>query len=229
MELMRSVRLSLLIGLGALGIAWCDNNVNIIRDSDQPKAKDTTIYLKDTAAYRDTLSDSAKAAQHAVYTPDTVGGVRPSEVNTLQRRHAAKHFTAAGFGPAGFGNIDDERLAYDAYLGRFWEVNPHSAIKATGEVTTDLGKSNLFDFNLGANLYALPTDVSPYLGGSMGLAYGRGEGDHTFGFNLGASLGALLFRTASAEMNLEANAQILLSQLTNDYPTVYTARLGVLF
>jgi hypothetical protein len=216
--------------LGALSGVRGENNVNIIRESDQDKAvvKDTVQVAKDT------LTDSAKAAQQAVYTPDTVGAIKPSETMTLQRRHQAKDFTGAGLGPAAFGNIDERQPAYDVYLGHFWEVNPHAAIKTVGEVATDLNHAHIADLTLGANLYALPTEVSPYIGGGMGLAYERITGDNNFGFNVGASIGALLFRTASAQMNLEGNAKLMLTQMgdnnnNNDMPTVYSARIGVMF
>jgi hypothetical protein len=222
---------ALFLVLSALA-AFGDNNVNIIREEDQEKAvvpqRDTTIVMKP-----DTLSDSARNAERQSYTSDTVGAIRPSETKTLQRRHESKRFTAAGLGPAGFGNVDEDNPSYDFYVGRFWEVNPHAAIKALGEVTSDLDDNHMVDFNLGSNLYALPTEVSPYVGGQMGLSYGRGMGepkDNDFGFNVGASIGALLLRTADAQMNLEGNAQVVLTDMeTDDMPTVYSARLGVLF
>jgi hypothetical protein len=77
----------------------------------------------------------------------------------------------------------------------------------------------------------MPNDISPYVGAGLGMGYGAVPGDQSFGFNLGASVGALLFRTSNAQMNLEGSAQTLLSELGDDenIPTVYAARLGVLF
>lgn len=223
-----------LILAGAFGAAVGDNNVNIIRDPDQEKAQiRDTVKVRDTVQVaRDTLTDSAKAAQQAVYTHDTVGAIKPSETMTLQRRHQAKSFTGAGLGPAGFGNVDERKPAYDVYLGQFWEVNPHAAIKAVGEVASDLKNAHVADLTLGANLYALPTEVSPYIGGGMGLAWDRLPGDNNLGFNIGGSIGALLFRTASAQMNLEGNIQQMLTQVNgtdHDLPTIYSARIGVMF
>jgi hypothetical protein len=85
---------------------------------------------------------------------------------------------------------------------------------------------------MGANLYASPTDFSPYIGGGLGLGYGAIPGDRDFGFNVGAQIGAMLFRTSNAQMNLEGSAEMMLSQLDNGNdgtPSVYAARLGVLF
>jgi hypothetical protein len=226
-----------IIGVALLGgfFAVCgQNNTTIIKESDEAKTAQpqTVPGTTDTVKMvRDTVTDSAAAAQQAVYTPDTVGAIKPSETRTLQRRHEAKTFTGAGLGPAGFGNVDETKPAYDVYLGQFWEVNPHAAIKAVGEVASDLNKAHIADLTLGANFYALPTEFSPYIGGGMGLAYDWTHGGNAFGFNVGASLGALLFRTASAQMNLEGNAQMVMDQLSNsnDRPTIYSARLGVMF
>jgi hypothetical protein len=165
----------------------------------------------------------------AVATQDTVGGIAPSEIKTLQRRRQAKNFSAAGFGPAGFGNVDEDGPSYDIYLGRFWEVNSRAAIKALGEMASDFNENHFGSFNLGANFYAMPTDFSPYVGAGAGLAYGSQTGDNGFGFDVGASIGALLFRTATAQMNLEGNAKMLMTELNDEAPTVYSARLGVLF
>jgi len=113
--------------------------------------------------------------------------------------------------------------------GKIWEVDSHAAIKGLAEVASDFNHTSIVDLNLGANLYALPTDFSPYVGGAMGLTYGSVPGDRAFGLNIGASLGALLFRTSNAQMNLEGNAQMMLTELNHEKPSIYSARLGVLF
>lgn len=164
--------------------------------------------------------------------PDTsreVGRIAPEDTKVLQNRREAKRFSTAGFGPAGFGNIDERTPAYDLYVGRLWEVNKFAAIKALGEVASDFDRATLGNISMGANLYASPTDFSPYIGGGLGLGYGTVPGDRNFGFNVGAQIGALLFRTASAQMNLEGSAEMMVSQLGDSDPSVYSARLGVLF
>ncbi len=162
-------------------------------------------------------------------TSTTVGAIPPEETRVLQQRREAKRFTTAGFGPAGFNNVDEKDQAYDLYAGKFWEVNRSAAIKGLAEVASDFNHTSIVDLNLGANLYALPTDFSPYVGGAMGLTYGSVPGDRAFGLNIGASLGALLFRTSNAQMNLEGNAQMMLTELNHEKPSIYSARLGVLF
>jgi hypothetical protein len=208
-----------------LGAAWGQKQTNItIQDGDGVGPGDTAVTPKND----ETVSDQAYSP------PDTaseVGAIPPGETKTMLRRKESKKFSAAGFGPAGFGNIDEKLPAYDIYVGRLWEVNPHAAIKALGEVASDFDRATMANFQLGANLYALPNDISPYIGGGLGLGYGMVPGDRAFGFNLGASVGALLFRTSNAQMNLEGSAQMMLSELEEDdgAPSVYSARLGVLF
>jgi hypothetical protein len=171
----------------------------------------------------------SKGAYTPPDTATTVGAIPPDETKVLQRRREAKRFSTAGFGPAGFGNVDEKVPAYDVYAGKIWEVNRVAAIKALGEVASDFDRASIVDLNLGANLYAMPTDFSPYVGGAMGLTYGSVPGDRALGMNVGASVGALLFRTSNAQMNIEGNAQMMLTELNNERPSIYSARLGVLF
>jgi hypothetical protein len=179
------------------------------------------------------VGGSSTVIKDSTYTPpDTsreVGRIAPEDTKTLQNRREAKRFSTAGFGPAGFGNIDEHTPAYDLYVGRLWEVNKFAAIKALGEVASDFDKATLGNVSMGANFYASPTDFSPYVGGGLGLGYGTVPGDRNFGFDVGAQIGALLFRTSNAQMNLEGSAQMMLSSLGNGDPSIYSARLGVLF
>lgn len=224
--MLNSMRFSATMALAALlGAAWGQKQTNItIQDGDGQAAADTAV----TA-----MPNNENVSDQAYSPPDTaseVGAIPPGETKTLLRRKESKKFSAAGFGPAGFGNIDERVPAYDLYVGRLWEVNPHAAIKALGEVASDFDRATLANFQLGANFYALPNDISPYIGGGLGLGYGMVPGDRAFGFNVGASVGAMLFRTSNAQMNLEGSAKMMLAELDdNGSPSVYSARLGVLF
>ena len=161
---------------------------------------------------------------------DTVGDIEPSDVNKLERRKNAKKFSMGGFGPAWFGGVTDEaRLSYNVYMGRAWEVNSRAAIKSNIELTSDFEDNHMVDISLGTNFYALPSDYSPYVGAALGLGGIRSHSDHAFGFSAKGSLGALLFRTSTAQLNLEGGAKILLSELVDEFPMVYMATLGVLF
>lgn len=228
--------------MGAVATAGARNqtNINVYGEggTSAPPAPvtDTVIETETrteggtTVTEETTLRPDVAVQDQAV---DTVGDIEPSDVHRLERRREAKRFGMAGFGPAGFGNAamddDDDRMSYDVYLGRAWEVSPRSAIKTIAEVTSDFDDNHIADLSLGANFYALPTDFSPYIGGDLGLGAGRADDENVFGFTAGASLGALLFRTANAQMNLEGNAEVMLSELADEFPTVYSATIGVLF
>ncbi|MDB5047502.1 MAG: hypothetical protein JWO30_573 [Fibrobacteres bacterium] len=210
------------------------NQTNVTVEGDQAdKAKDTVKVVPEGYKVVPDGNGGTVAVPDQAYTPpDTaseVGAIPKDQTKVLQNRKEAKRFTGAGFGPAGFGNIDERMPAYDVYVGRFWEVNRFAAIKALGEVASDFNNATLSSLQLGANMYASPTAFSPYIGGDLGLGYGMVPGDRNFGFNVGASVGALLFRTSNAQMNLEGAAQMMLSQLDDKNTSLYTARLGVLF
>ena len=158
-----------------------------------------------------------------------VGAIPDEQTKVLQNRREAKRFSTAGFGPAGFGNIDERAPAYDLYVGRMWEADRFAAIKALGEVASDFDKAAFGTISMGANLYASPTDCSPCIGGGLGLGYGAVPDDRDFGFHVGAQIGALLFRTSNAQMNLEGSAEMMVSELGDGMPSIYAARLGVLF
>lgn len=248
----KRLRVGMIYGMCALGVATLANaqstNVTIYGEDGSVKTGDTVITEETRVEGATGVGGSTTITEDATVTSettvtgdvavqdakkDTVGDIEPSDVNRLERRREAKRFGMAGFGPAGFGggimDDDDDRMSYDVYLGRAWEVTSRAAIKSTAGITTDLDDNHLADLSLGANLYALPTDFSPYIGADLGLGGGRANGDNTFGFTAGASVGALLFRTANAQLNLEGNAKMMLSELEDEYPSVYSATIGVLF
>lgn len=222
----------------AMGGSWAQNQTNITVQGEGRTAPatvhDTVRVVPQGTKVVPGGTGTVVVPDQAYTPPDTareVGQISAEQTKTLQNRREAKRFSTAGFGPAGFGNIDERTPAYDIYAGRFWEVNKHAAIKALGEVASDFDRATMANVTLGANLYVLPTDISPYVGAGMGMGYGAIPGDRAFGFNIGASLGALLFRTSNAQMNVEGNAQTMLSELgeNDENLSVYSARLGVLF
>jgi hypothetical protein len=228
----------LIPGIAALafwlaGAVPAQNNTVIIQDPNAPEGKASP---KDTVILRDT--SFSKVVPDTARNPadDTVGGIQSGEERTLERRRKAKNFTGAGLGPVAFGHLEENKPSYNFYLAHFWEVNSRAAIKAVGEVASDLDHAHYFDFSGGVNFYAMPTDFSPYLGGNFGLGFDQSRGNDAFGFNVGASLGALMFRTSTAQVNLEAMAQMLLDKSDevgpdedDEFPTIIGARVGVLF
>lgn len=183
---------------------------------------------KDNATKGDTATSADAIVQDQAV--DTVGDIEPSDVDKLARRKNAKKFTMAGFGPARFvGVTDGDRLSYNVYMGRAWEVNSRAAIKANVELTSDFEDNHLADLSLGANFFALPTDYSPYVSGAFGLGTVRSFSDQEFGFTARGSIGALLFRTSTTQLNIEGAAKILLSKVDAEFPATYMLTLGVLF
>ncbi len=197
------------------------------------------IYIDNSEENNRQQTDTTQAAVPADTVPkadpyaegDRVGEIDPVKRDDIRVRKESKRFSTAGFGPASMHNMADG-LAYNFFAGHLWEVNPFAAIKTLGEVTSNFDNSLMVDMNLGANFYAMNTDISPYVGGGLGFGYGNGpDRDDAFGFNLGASIGALLFRTSSTQMNIEGKTNVLLANAGEGLgnPVVYAARLGVLF
>ena len=57
----------------------------------------------------------------------------------------------------------------------------------------------------------------------------RGNSNSAFGFTARGSIGALLFRTSTAQLNVEGGAKMLFSDLGDEFPAVYMATIGLLF
>lgn len=144
-------------------------------------------------------------------------------------RKKAVPFIAAGFGPANLENTNSEGLAYNFYGGRYWEVARNAGLKLLGEITTDFDDSFLLGVDIGANLYLLPADISPFIGGEMGFGFTRVSGDNVFGLSFAASAGAQFFRTSDVQLNAEVRAGVLLGRSEGDFPLNYMARLGIFF
>lgn len=226
-----------ILGSAGLAAAQSQTNVNVYGEGGTSAPPQDTVLTRDTVYERGaTVTETTTLQQDMAVQDqgvDTVGDIEPSDTKRLLRRKESKQFSMAGFGPAGFGSevMDDKdnRMSYDIYMGRAWEVSPRAAIKSVAEVTTDFDDNHIADLSLGANFYALPTDFSPYLGGDLGLGVGRADNENAFGFTAGAALGALLFRTSNAQLNVEGGAEVMLSELADEFPTVYSATIGVLF
>lgn len=159
--------------------------------------------------------------------PDTTPpGPAPGMQETKRR---AAEFTFGGFGPGIMENITSDDLAYSFQFGRIWEVNPYAGIRAMAEVTTDFSNSAIAGFNLGLNFIPFVAEISPFLSADFGFGYARDESQNLFGFNAGASAGLQLFRYSTVQMLIEGRVNTLLDEWNGDYPTVYSARLGLLY
>ncbi len=149
----------------------------------------------------------------------------------MPQQRPTQRFGAAGAGAAGLSNLGTEdELAYNAYAGGVWEVNPFAQLFATGEATGTLEEKVLLSAGVGANFFPINANISPYIGGNAGVAYGIGPTDDGVGFDLGASAGLLLFRLADTQVNIEAKTQWTLTEIEgDDFPFRYIGRVGILF
>jgi len=199
-------------------------NANVIINNDKNPPKTAK---KETA---DSLA-KAQASTTAGTGGDSIGGQTPSQRTALQRRRVAYNFATVGFGPASIKKMGvDNELCYSFFAGRLWEVNPYAAIKANFEVTSEFRQAVMGLLDLGANFYLLNADVAPYLGGDLGFGVGHNaKGETPYGFDLGGALGIVFFRTSTVQMSIEGKANVVFDTRNNDYPNIYTVRLGVMF
>ncbi|MDG5814847.1 hypothetical protein QA601_07155 [Chitinispirillales bacterium ANBcel5] len=160
------------------------------------------------------------------FVPDTSENVVQEEV---EPQTTETEFSAAGFGPASMSNITSRDLAYSFFVARFWDVNPNAAIRVSADATTDFQNSLLASLNLGLNLFPFQDEIAPYAAAEFGFGYGRESNSNLFGFNTGAGIGVILFRSASIQMLIEGKVNLLFDSFENSFPTVYTARVGILY
>ena len=180
----------------------------------------------------DSLAQAGKRADSALEKtakkPDSGAALN---VNELQGRKKALNLRTLGFGPGIPGGMKTNKLTYNFYGGRIWEVAYQAAVRANGELITDFRKAAYLAGNLGMSYYPFKiTQFSPYVGGEMGLGYvHRGTGDNAFGFNMGALAGTILFRTSDVQLSVELKGQILLQDFNAGAPASFSMRLGILF
>ncbi len=138
---------------------------------------------------------------------------------------------AAGAGPATFNNVESDRQAYNIYGGYVYELTPYAALKGLIDATSDFDNAVLASANLGGNLYLLNRDVSPYVGGEVGLSvlYENEQDNDEWGLGAGLSLGAQIFRFGTTQINLELSTKFNLNDFDENDAFVYTSRVGVLF
>ncbi len=138
-------------------------------------------------------------------------------------------FSTVGFGPANMRRFGNDKLAYSFYSGKFWLIQEYMGLGFIGDITTDLDGSHMLGISISSSYYPLKTDISPYAGADIGLAYARGDSKNAFGFSLGTSLGVIFFRSATVQLSMQLKAAILLDELSDGYPGSLLARLGLLF
>ncbi len=149
------------------------------------------------------------------------------ETNQMQTRQNLRQGTA-GFGPATFRDVVSGD-AYNIYAGYQWQLTPYAALKGLVDATSDFDETVLAAVGVGGNLYPLNRDIAPYIGADVGVGYLQDPLQDSWAFNLGASVGAEIFRSSATAMNLEIGSRFHLQDFEEGDPFLYTARVGVLF
>ncbi|NLL14825.1 MAG: hypothetical protein GX267_15585 [Fibrobacter sp.] len=159
---------------------------------------------------------------------------RTNTIDTITNKsniavNQAVSFSTVGFGPANMRRFGNDKLAYSFYGGKFWLIQEYMGLGFIGDITSDLNGAHLLGISIASNYYPLKTDISPYAGADIGLAFARGDSKNAFGFSLGTSLGVIFFRSATVQLSMQFKAAILLDKLPAGYPGSLQARLGLLF
>jgi hypothetical protein len=158
---------------------------------------------------------------------------KENTTDTIQESNIAVNqavsFSTVGFGPANMRRFGNDKLAYSFYGGKFWLIQDYLGLGIIGDITSDLDGSYLLSLGIASNYYPLKTEISPYAGADIGLAFARGDSRNAFGFSLGTSLGVIFFRSATVQLSVQFKATMLLDKLPEGYPGSLQARLGLLF
>src|SRR4051812_15639104 len=108
----------LFVASACVGASWGQSQTNItVQGEGQPQAqtKDTVKVVPEGTRVVPNGNGGSTAISDEAYTPpDTareVGAIPAEQTKILQNRREAKRFSAAGFGPAGFGNVDERMPA----------------------------------------------------------------------------------------------------------------------
>ncbi len=139
---------------------------------------------------------------------------------------------AAGVGPATFSNnVQSDRQAYNVYGGYVFELSPYAALKGIVDATSDFDNAILTSANLGGNLYLFNRDVSPYIGGEVGLSLLREfeQDSNEWGLGAGLSVGAQVFRFGTTQINIELGTKFNFNDFDDEDAYMYTSRVGILF
>ncbi|KMQ51557.1 hypothetical protein CHISP_1565 [Chitinispirillum alkaliphilum] len=138
-------------------------------------------------------------------------------------------FSTFGLGLGGLGNLDSDNLAITGFVGSVLEIGPTVQGKIILDLTTDFRDALFTNAKLGVNFLAPTAFASPYLGLGLGLGYARGAGENLFGVTVAGSLGLILLRTSSIQLDLEGNINAMFNTTDEGVPFAYSLRLGVLY
>lgn len=162
-------------------------------------------------------------------SPARVGELSSRQMARVRERVEVLKLWSFSFGPAGAANMNNDHLMYELTLARHWETNENAEIRANLHTTIpSQGMASFTSFGIGGSWLLSRYDISPIVGAEFGYGYAMipRETDKS-GFSVGGHAGVRFFRTAAAQMGLEAYLKSILSG--GAMPVDYGLALSVLY
>ena len=161
--------------------------------------------------------------------PPRVGELNDDDLTKVVRRVETLHLWSFALGPGNASNMSNPNMFYTFGMTRHMEVSPHGELRFGGFTNLpSKGKGNLSIIELGGSWFPSTLDISPVLGGTFGMGSILTEDrDLTGGFSMGVHAGMRFFRTAKAQMSLEAALKTLF--VSGDKPLMMAIQLGILY
>ncbi|NLL13822.1 MAG: hypothetical protein GX267_10495 [Fibrobacter sp.] len=138
----------------------------------------------------------------------------------------------AGFGTSYFDNIGTRQLAYDFFLGRFWQLRDGFSVGAFGEILTEFEDAILLDATVSALYYPFYTFIMPFGSISLGPGYLRAHRENSGGIFGGLELGAISSSVFPFILMVSGRLDLLIELKGNrglPLPLVYSLRIGTAF
>ncbi len=141
-------------------------------------------------------------------------------------------YFVTGFGTSYFDNIGIGQLAYDFFLGRFWQLGDGYSIGVSGEILTEFEDAVLLDATLSALYYPFYTFIMPFGSISLGPGYLRAHRENSYGTFCGLELGAISSSAFPFILKVSGRLGLLVELGGNrglPLPLVYSLRIGTAF
>lgn len=170
-------------------------------------------------------------AQEEERTPSQaprVGEISSEDQERVRTRVNTLNLSSISFGPGWASDINNDDLFYVVHLGRNWEVSTNAEIRLNFDgAFASKNEGNWLSGTIGAGWLMSVEDISPVIGAEFGYGYAHADAlPDPAGFVLGGFAGVRFFRSATAQMSLEAYFQTILK---NDNPVLSGLRIGILF
>lgn len=212
--------------------------MNRVRDGkimQTTKVKITKIENLDKAIdmiVKKLVSKDSKITKKTSKKVHRVGNIKKSEQDKYTNRFKSRDFKNISFGGATFVNGANTNVGYYFRYGTFWDVDSRMAIKLQFDMDISSKEPSAFFGmgSLGLNYYFSDTKFSPYIGADFGYATSIQVGvDDKAGFAIGASIGMMMFRTASTQIGVEARYQTVTNKNEKGLPGALSLSLGIFY